>query len=242
MWSEETYFSRREVLRLTIGTAMSLGFSGCLGTLPVPEPAKEAGAIKNIKLPEPGYYSRVSVEEAILNRRSIRSYSTGEITAGEVSQLLWSAQGITSQWGGRTAPSAGALYPLELYLVVGDVKDIEKGIYSYEPDKHELIKVRDGDVRKDLAEAAVNQSAVRDAAINIVFSAVYERITKKYGERGIRYVHMEAGHAAQNVYLQAVSLNLGAVVIGAFVDEKVKEILNSNKEEPLYIMCVGKKT
>ena len=198
----------------------------------------EVGA--RIKLPAPDYTNNVSVEEALSKRRSIRTYSGENLTLEEVSQLLWAAQGITGE--GRTAPSAGALYPLELYLVVGDIDGFDKGVYKYRPTDNELEKVADGDKREELANAAVGQDCVRDAAIDIVFTAVYARTTWKYGERGIRYVHMEAGHAAQNVYLQAVSLDLGTVVVGAFFDDNVKEIVNAEEqEEPLYIIPVGRK-
>ena len=197
---------------------------------------------ERIKLPEPRYTSNTSIEAALSQRRSIRAYSGENLTIAEVSQLLWAAQGITSPGGGRTAPSAGALYPLELYVVVGDVEGIDKGVYKYIPEEHELEKVKDSDIRAELADAALEQACVRDAAIDLVFTAVYERTTGKYGERGIKYVQMEAGHAAQNVYLQAVALDLGTVVIGAFVDSEVKEIMNMQEQEtPLYIMPVGRK-
>jgi len=195
---------------------------------------------ERINLPAPDYRSNTSVEEALSKRRSVRFYSGEGLSIEEVSQLLWAAQGITGT--GRTAPSAGALYPLELYLVVGDVEGLYKGVYQYRPVEHELEKVVTGDVQVKLSKAAVgqNQEHVRDAAVDLVFTAVYERTTGKYGERGFRYVHMEAGHAAQNVYLQAVSLELGTVVIGAFIDDKVKELVNAeDQEEPLYIMPVG---
>ena len=196
---------------------------------------------ERIKLSEPCNTSNTSVEAALSQRRSIRTYSGDKLTIEEVSQLLWSAQGITAPWGGRTAPSAGALYPLELYLVVGDVEGIDKGVYRYRPGKHELEKVKADDIRAELADAALGQECIRDAAIDIVFTAVYERTTRKYGERGIRYAHMEAGHAAQNVYLQAVALDLGTVVIGAFNDSEVAKIVNvSERENPLYIMPVGR--
>ena len=203
---------------------------------------QKIGIGERVKLPEPRYTSNTSVEEALSQRRSIRAYSDENLTIAEVSQLLWAAQGITAPWGGRTAPSAGALYPLELYIVVGDVEGIDKGVYRYRPEEHELEKVKDGDIRAELADAAVGQECVSDAAIDLVFAAVYERTTRKYGERGIRYAQMEAGHATQNVYLQAVSLDLGTVVIGAFVDCEVKEIMNMQEQEsPLYIMPVGRK-
>jgi SagB-type dehydrogenase family enzyme len=197
---------------------------------------------EKIKLPEPCTTSNTSVEAALSQRRSIRTYSGDKLTIEEVSQLLWSAQGITAPWGGRTAPSAGALYPLELYLVVGDVEGIDKGVYQYRPEEHELEKVKADDIRAELADAALGQECIRDAAIDIVFTAVYERTTRKYSERGIRYAHMEAGHAAQNVYLQAVSLDIGTVVIGAFNDPEVAKIVNvSERGKPLYIMPVGRK-
>jgi SagB-type dehydrogenase family enzyme len=197
---------------------------------------------ERIKLPEPCTTSNTSVEAALSQRRSIRTYSGDELAIEEVSQLLWSAQGITAPWGGRTAPSAGALYPLELYLVVGDVEGIDKGVYQYRPEEHELEKVKADDIRAELADAALGQECIRDAAIDIVFTAVYERTTRKYSERGIRYAHMEAGHAAQNVYLQAVSLDIGTVVIGAFNDPEVAKIVNvSERGKPLYIMPVGRK-
>ena len=116
------------------------------------------------------------------------------------------------------------------------------GVYKYNPRRHELIKVRDGDVRQELAEAALSQIWVQEGAIDIVIAAVYERTTKKYGDRGVRYVHMEAGHAAQNIYLQATTLNLGMVTVGAFHDDWVKEIMSMPKDEiPLYLIPVGRK-
>jgi len=182
------------------------------------------------------------MEEALVERRSVRDYSTELLSLDEVSQLLWAAQGVTAEWGGRTAPSAGALYPLEVYLVVGRVENLTEGIYKYIPKGHELVKVKDGDVRQQLAVAALGQTCVKDGAVNIVITAVYERTTGKYGERGVRYVHMEAGHAAQNIYLQATALNLGMVTVGAFQDDQVSDILGiSQNESPLYVIPVGRK-
>lgn len=195
----------------------------------------------SIKLPEPQYDSGFSVERALRQRRSIRDYLNEPLTLKDVSQLLWAAQGITEPAGLRTAPSAGALYPLEAYLVAGRVSDLPAGVYKYRPQKHELIKVVKGDVRSQLASAALGQEWVRDGAVVIVFAAVYERTTIKYGQRGIRYVHIETGHVAQNVYLQAGSFNLGTVIVGAFYDDEVKRILKMPaKEYPLCIMPVGK--
>lgn len=194
-----------------------------------------------IILPEPIYDSDISIEEAILNRRSIRNYTDQPLTLQDISQLLWSAQGITSTSGFRAAPSAGATYPLETYIVVGDVEGVDEGIYRYKPHQHELVKVLDGEHRESLADAALNQQFIAKAPLNIVITAIYERTTGRYGERGIRYVHMETGHAAQNVYLQAVALKLGTVVVGAFNDGRVANILAlPDNEVPLYIMPVGR--
>jgi SagB-type dehydrogenase family enzyme len=137
----------------------------------------------------------------------VREYPDAAIELPEIGQLLWAAQGITHPQGYRTAPSAGACYPLELYLVAGAVQGLESGVYRYEPRGHRLVKAGSGDQRKDLARAALSQAWVQEAAAVVVFAAVYERTTQKYGKRGIRYVHMEVGHAAENLFLQADALD-----------------------------------
>jgi SagB-type dehydrogenase family enzyme len=195
----------------------------------------------SLSLPEPAHDGDISVEKALLERRSVRSYKEGVLTLKELGQLLWAAQGITDPTGKRTAPSAGALYPLEIYAVVGKVEGLDPGVYKYRPESHSLTKVTDGDQRKALSQVALNQSYVTQGAIDIVITAVYERVTVKYGERGIRYVQLEAGHAAQNVCLQVVALKLGTVPIGAFDDDGVKKVLSLPDEEaPLYILPVGR--
>lgn len=194
-----------------------------------------------ISLPEPQYDGKRSVESALRQRRSVRTYTDAPITVAEASQLLWAAQGITSPDGLRTAPSAGALYPLTVYLVVGNVQTLSEGIYTYQPQRHELARVFAGDKRADLSATALGQSWMKDSAVVIVLSAVSERITGRYGERGIRYVHMEVGHAAQNIHLQAVALNLGTVVVGAFEDREVQRIMQmTTREVPLCLMPVGR--
>lgn len=203
-----------------------------------PQKVKEA----RIKLLEPRIESDVSVEEALSARRSIRDYSGEPLTLQEVSQLLWAAQGITDARGFRTAPSAGALYPLEVYIVVGYVEDLSEGVYKYKPDGHEIDKILDGDKRSELAKAALGQACVKEAAMDVVITAAYDRTTAKYGERGTRYVLLEAGHAAQNLCLQATAMDLGLVTVGAFYDDQVEEVLNLPEEEqPLYIIPIGKK-
>ncbi|MCF8217804.1 MAG: SagB/ThcOx family dehydrogenase [Bacteroidales bacterium] len=195
-----------------------------------------------IDLPEPNYESNVSVEEALQKRRSVREYTNSPLTVQEISQLLWAAQGITKPSRGfRTAPSAGALYPLEVYVVIDQVKELDQGVYKYNMRDHNLKRLKSGRFNRKVAEAALGQSSIRQAAAQIIFSAVYERTTQKYGERGIRYVHMEAGHAAQNVFLQAESLGLGTVTIGAFNDDNLEELLNMpEKETALYILPLGR--
>ena len=215
-------------------------FGGCDEPEINSTPSQEQNEV--INLPAPQYDSDVSIEQSLLNRRSTRSYTGEPLTLQEVSQLLWAAQGVTDPRGFRTAPSAGALYPLELYLVAGDVEDLIPGVYRYEPDGHQLVKIMDGDKRAELADAALGQSSVKEGAISLVFTGVYERTTGKYGERGIRYVHIEVGHAAQNLCLQATAMGLGVVTVGAFSDEQVTELLNlPEKEQPLYIIPVGRK-
>ncbi len=193
-----------------------------------------------IKLPLPQKKSSVSVEEALVKRRSVREYKDEALTLEEISQLLWAACGITSGWGGRTAPSGGALYPLEIYLVVGKVKGLETGVYHYRPRGHFLTNIVQGDKRFALFNAGLWQSPIKNAPVSLVICAEYPRTTQKYGERGRRYVLIEVGHVGQNIYLQAETLGLATVAIGAFSDEIVKKVLGI-KEEPLYIMPVGRK-
>lgn len=202
----------------------------------------EAGQPETVSLPMPVYEGKLSVEAALKRRRSVREYSDSPLTVEEVSQLLWAAQGITGSYGMRTAPSAGALYPLEIYLVAGKVKGLAPGIYRYVNKKHALLKVADGDFRKKLSAAALGQECVRDGATSIVISGVYERTAKKYGERASQYVHIEVGGVAENIYLQAQALNLGTVFVGAFRDKLLKALLKmTDRETPLGIMPVGRK-
>lgn len=203
----------------------------------------EASGAEMLKLPQPKYDSNFSIEKTLLERRSVRSYKNEPLTLAGVSQLLWAAQGITEKTKGlRTAPSAGALYPLETYLVVGNVTGLPVGLYKYNPRGHELEKIADGDKRAELSKAALGQSSVSQAPIVIAISAVYERITGKYGQRGIRYTDMEAGHVGENVALQAVALGLSTVMVGAFDDDSVKNVLGlPAAERPLYLIPIGKK-
>jgi len=195
-----------------------------------------------IRLPSPQYDGKISVQQALLKRRSVREYRDQPLSLEEVSQLLWAAQGVTDAGGHRTAPSAGALYPLEVYLLVGDVQQLPAGVYRYLPHGHSLVLIADGDQRRNLAWAALGQESIQEAPAVILISAVVARTAAKYGDRAERYVYMEVGCAAQNVYLQAEALGLGTVMIGAFYDEEVKRLLAMpRQEQPMCIMPVGVK-
>ncbi|MBN3038888.1 MAG: SagB/ThcOx family dehydrogenase [Candidatus Omnitrophica bacterium] len=190
---------------------------------------------KEIKLPQAQLKGKVPLEQAIQQRRSVRRYSSQELTLEQTSQLLWSAQGITQKDKGfRAVPSAGALYPSELYVLN------KEGLFHYLPDGHSLRQVSQRDIRADLAQACRGQVFVEQAPLSIVIAMVYERVTSRYGSRGRLYADIEVGHIAQNVHLQAVALGLASVPVGAFDDEKVKNLLDLSKEQqPLYIIPIG---
>jgi SagB-type dehydrogenase family enzyme len=193
-----------------------------------------------IKLSEPGALSISRVEELLAKRRSIRRYAEKGLPEEVISRFLWAAQGISSGEGLRTSPSAGALYPLEIHAVVGEGNGLEPGIYRYFAEEHALTQEVPGDMRQKLAGAALSQPMVIKAPVSLVISAVYPRITGKYGKRGIRYADMEAGHSAQNIYLLGVELGIGTCAVGAFDDEGVKKVLKlPANEEPLYILTLG---
>jgi len=197
--------------------------------------------METIHLPQPRLDSNFSVERALQQRRSVRDFSGAAITRDEMGQFLWSAQGITGPDGLRTAPSAGALYPLEIMLVAGKVTGLAPGVYSYAPVGHALRPIAAGDRRAGLAQAALNQQWMQTAPAVIVFCAVGKRTTQKYGSRGLPYIYIEVGHAAQNVFLQAQALGLGAAVVGAFEETQVALLLQLPKDQrPLYLMPVGK--
>jgi SagB-type dehydrogenase family enzyme len=198
---------------------------------------------KKIKLPEPDTKGKMTVEEAISKRRSVRDFKEGAITLQELGQILWAVQGCTGAGCLRAAPSAGATYPLEIFAVVGagGVEGLKAGAYRYLPDGHELTLQLEGDVRQQLAEAALGQDWVLLAPVSFVFTADYSRTTGRYGQRGMRYVHIEVGHAGENLFLQAESLGLKTVSVGAFTDKQVAEAIGIGKPfEPLYIMPVGR--
>ena len=193
---------------------------------------------KIIKLPAVKISRALGVEEAISKRRSHRKFKDASLDQGKLSHLLWAGQGITNRGGFRAAPSAGATFPLTIYVVIGNVEGITAGLYRYKPDSHCLEPVSKGDLRKDLSQAALGQAMIAEAPVSIVISADYSRTTGRYGQRGRRYVDMEVGHAGENIYLECEALGLGTCGVGAFNDKSVKELLGIS-EEPLYIMPIG---
>lgn len=227
----------REIALLGL-LSLFVGMAACSepGSEPTPgEPAPSATPGREIiQLAPPDTKGDVSLEEALALRRSVREFTGEPLTSEELSQLLWAAQGITAEWGGRTAPSAGALYPLEVYLVTAD------GLFHYLPDGHRLERLSGTDLRAPLADAALGQAAVSDAPAVFVIAGVYARSAAKYGDRAERYVHLEAGHACQNLLLQAVALGLAGVPMGAFSDGRVQQILGLPRNHvPLYLVPVG---
>jgi SagB-type dehydrogenase family enzyme len=194
-----------------------------------------------VRLPKPRTVGRASLEAVLDHRRSRRRFADTPLSIPAVGQLLWAAQGITDRRGFRTAPSAGALYPLDLLLAAGRINGVPAGIYHYRPNDHTLAPVSQGDPRQALWLSALRQPAVRKAPVIVAMVAVMDRTTTKYGHRGQRYGYMEGGHAAQNLCLQAVAMDLGTVVIGAFSDREVARVLKLNRNVlPIYLIPVGR--
>ncbi|RPI49556.1 MAG: SagB/ThcOx family dehydrogenase [Deltaproteobacteria bacterium] len=201
---------------------------------------------KCMKLPKPKTHGEVSLETAIKRRRTVRSFNSRPLSLEQCSQLFWAAQGITDNSGfKRAAPSGGALYPMDIYAVVGEncVNGLKSGAYHYDPKGHAVSLISEGDLRNKVAAAALSQIWMATAPLNILITAEYYRITSKYGKRGIRYAIIEAGHIGQNILLQSEAMGLGAGVVGAFNDEKVRQAFNIlPNHEPLLILPVGYKT
>lgn len=197
-----------------------------------------------IHLLPPSLKGSLSLEEAIARRGSIRNFTSESLSQAQVSQLLWAAQGLSdAREGYRTTPSAGATYPLEIFFACGrnGVSGIDDGIYQYNTDSHSLTLHHRGDVRQELARAALGQGFIYEAPVDIIICALCERTSGVYGGRGERYIFMEVGHAGQNIYLQATAFGLATVAIGAFSDEQVRQVLRLDKQyKPLYIMPIGK--
>jgi len=197
-----------------------------------------------IKLPPPSYKG-IILEDAIKKRRSIREYKDEPLNLSELSQILFSAQGITGELYGtylRTAPSAGALYPIEIYLIVQNVKELEKGIYHYNVREHALEFIKKGDFKNEIFKAGIFQEMFLSAPVTLIYTAIFKRTTYKYDDRGYRYIYIEVGHIAQNVALECVSLGLASCVVGAFFDDMVNKLLqvDGKEEGTIYIQTIGK--
>jgi SagB-type dehydrogenase family enzyme len=219
-------------MRWLIGLTIILLACGC--TAGRVDDAGGGTVLEHVELPDPDTQGGGSLAEAMATRRSVRAYSTEPLSLAEIGQLLWAAQGITSDVGQRTAPSAGGTYPLEAYLVTAD------GVFRYLPHEHHLERLAQGDQRPELSQAALSQAWVEEAAAVFVLAAVYERTEQRYGDRAQRYVEIEVGHAAQNLLLQATALGLGAVPVGAFHDDEVMQVLELPCDHrPLYVIPVG---
>lgn len=224
---------------------LSIFFASILSVLLVYSNTFHNNEQEEIALPKPKVKGTISVEEAIKARRCIRNYQAKPLTMKQLSQILWAAQGITQEGGfKRAAPSAGALYPLEIFAIAGKkvIKELNAGAYQYIPTSHSIKISLKGDLRAKIAEAALEQKFIAQAPLVIVITADYNRTAKKYGQRAIRYVHIEVGHTAENIMLQAISLGLSSAIVGAYYDDKLSSILQLPPElKPLLIIPVGYK-
>lgn len=197
-----------------------------------------------IKLPTKQLNDEISLEKTLEKRSSCRYFEKESLTLQDLSNILWAAQGITDKRYSlrRTVASAGAVYPIIMYVSVrkNGVHELDKGIYRYGAENHSLEKVSESDITDDLSTACYNQEFINKASVNILLASDNQRTRELYNERGDRYVMMEAGSISQNIYLEAVESNLGTVLIGAFDDEMVKSLFGFDKLMPLGIMPVGK--
>jgi SagB-type dehydrogenase family enzyme len=209
--------------------------------VPTAKGGAEEAPMPIIELPPPRLEGDLALEAALARRRSVRDFAAQPLTRMQLGQILWAAQGITGRrWPMRTAPSAGGLYPLEVFVVAGQVDGLEPGLYRYRPGGHALSRVKEGDHRRALARAALGQGWIGQAPVTVVIAGVVARTAAKYGRRAERYMFMEAGHAAQNVYLQAQGEGLGTTAVGAFKDSAVQALLGMSADEaPLYLLPVG---
>ena len=202
----------------------------------------QISSLSVIQLPAISPDGAKPLERAIMERRSMREFrENAPVALSDIAHLLWAAQGRTSDDGKRTVPSAGALYPLETYLMAEHVTGLKPGIYRYLPLSHELASLRSGPVLMQVVKAALNQDWMEKAGAVIIIAADYSRTAIKYGNRAERYVHIEAGHAAQNVCLEVLALNLGTTVVGAFDDKKLAGVLGlPAAQSPLVILPIGR--
>ena len=200
--------------------------------------------MERVSLDEPDRSGGKPFFELLQTRRSERNYKTNPLSKEVLSQVIWAAQGITMATRHhqfRTAPSAGALYPVETYCLINRVADMKPGVYHYQVPDHALVLLKEGNYGAELARAALGQAMIRDAAFVLVWSAIVERSKWKYDQRAYRYIYMDAGHIAQNAALAAVSLGLGSCQIGAFFDEEVNSVIevDGEAETAIYMTTIG---
>lgn len=210
---------------------LSTGLGAACGSVGAPSNQGALAPLETIELPEARTTSAISIEAALWARRSVRSFREETIALADVGQLLWACQGLNRpEQGGRTTPSAGAQYPLEVYVITAE------GIHHYVPEGHQLERLSTEDVRDRIPA----QSFVHPAPVVVVITAAFARTEEHYGERAERYVHLEAGHAAHGLLLQAVSLGLGGTPVGSFDDEELQLLLGVPIDhEPLYVIPIG---
>lgn len=224
---------------MEVERSAALGLGACLALLLLVTACGETPVASGeppevMDLPPPDTTGERPLAAVLAARRSVRTFTDEALSLAQVGQLLWAAQGITDAAGHRTAPSAGAVYPLELYVV------LPEGVYHYRPAEHQLARLAEGDLREAMWEAGLRQDTLREAPAVFVVTGVYERTAARYGDRAERYVHLEAGHAAQNLALQAVALGLGSVPIGAMYDDQIQAQLGLPEDHaPLYLIPVG---
>lgn len=198
--------------------------------------------MEEIKLPQPKIKGNLTLEECIKKRRTIRTFKPHPLVIEDISQLLWAAYGITDDNYKKSVPSAGALYPLDIYAIIGKngVKDLKEGIYHYNSQNHSIRLIKEGDYKDEIVRASLSQSWMKDAPMMILITIEFERITIKYGKRGERYAYMEAGSSYQNVFLQAISLGLSCGIVGAFNDNEIIKICSLPENYlPVIIMPIG---
>jgi SagB-type dehydrogenase family enzyme len=198
----------------------------------------------DVPLPKPSFIGKKSVEEAIKARRTVRHFKAKALNLEQLSQILWAAYGVTANGFYKSVPSAGALYPLDIWVAAGKngVEGLQAGVYQYIPKAHRLTQIKAGEVRDDIARASLYQGWMAEAPVIFIITGEYERCTRKYGERGIPYTYIEAGHAGQNIFLQAEVLGLGTGIVGAFHNDVVQKVLGIGKVyDPILIMPVGYK-
>ncbi len=226
---------------LVLGIAVWLAASPLSGT-PRRAPAGHPVATgRTVTLPPPDRVGSTTLERALSARRSIREYADRALPLADIGQLVWASQGRNDPSGaGRTAPSAGALYPLSVYVVAGRVTGLTAGVYRYDVTSHRLQEIAGGDRRDDLAQAALGQDPVRRAPAVLVIAGEYAVTATKYGDRTARFVHLEAGHAGQSLALTAAARGLGTVPIGAFEDDRLAGVLSlPDGQVPLALWPVG---